>query len=33
MQNDHGVVMQLRSTTVGIDLDLGVKGLEFSLDK
>jgi hypothetical protein len=33
MQNDHGVVMHLRSTTVGVDLDLGVKGLEVSLDK
>ena len=33
MQNDLGVVMHLRSTTVGVDLDLGVKGLEVSLDK
>jgi hypothetical protein len=33
MQNEHGVVMQLRSSTVGADLDLGVKGLEVSLDK
>ncbi len=33
MRNDHGVVMHLRSTTVGMDLDLGVKGLEVSLDK
>ena len=33
MKNDHGVVMHLRSTTVGADLDLGVKGLEVSLDK
>lgn len=33
MQNDHGVVMQIRSTTVGVDLDLGVKGLEVSIDK
>jgi hypothetical protein len=33
MRNDHGVVMHLRSTTVGVDLDLGVKGLEISLDK
>jgi hypothetical protein len=33
MKNDHGVVMHLRSTTVGVDLDLGVKGLEVSLDK
>ena len=33
MQNEHGVVMHLRSTTVGADLDLGVKGLEVSLDK
>ena len=33
MRNDHGVVMQLRSTTVGVDFDLGVKGLEVSLDK
>lgn len=33
MQNEHGVVMHLRSTTVGVDLDLGVKGLEVSLDK
>ena len=33
MQNAHGVVMRLRSTTVGVDLDLGVKGLEVSIDK
>jgi hypothetical protein len=33
MENDHGVVMQLRSTTVGVDLDLGVKGIEVTLDK
>ena len=33
MQNEHGVVMHLRSTTVGADFDLGVKGLEVSLDK
>ena len=33
MQNAHGVVMHLRSSTVGADLDLGVKGLEVSLDK
>ena len=33
MQNQHGVVMHLRSTTVGADLDLGVKGLEVTLDK
>ncbi len=33
MQNEHGVVMHLRSTTVGVDLDLGVKGLQVSLDK
>lgn len=33
MQNEHGVVMHLRSSTVGADLDLGVKGLEVSLDK
>lgn len=33
MQNSHGVVMHLRSSTVGADLDLGVKGLEVSLDK
>ena len=32
MQNDHGVVMHLRSTTVGVDLDLGVKGLEVRID-
>jgi hypothetical protein len=33
MQNQHGVVMHLRSTTVGADLDFGVKGIEVSLDK
>jgi hypothetical protein len=33
MHNEHGVVMHLRSTAVGLDLDLGVKGLEISLDK
>jgi hypothetical protein len=33
MQNARGVVMHLRSTTVGVDLDLGVKGLDVSLDK
>jgi hypothetical protein len=33
MENDNGVVMHMRSTTVGVDLDLGVKGLEVSLDK
>ena len=33
MENEHGVVMHLRSTTVGADLDFGVKGLEVSLDK
>ena len=33
MENSHGVVMHLRSSTVGVDLDLGVKGLEVSLDK
>lgn len=33
MENEHGVVMHLRSSTVGADLDLGVKGLEVSLDK
>lgn len=33
MKNDHGVVMRLKSTTVGVDLDLGVKGLEVTLDK
>jgi hypothetical protein len=33
MRNDHGVVMHLHSMTVGVDLDLGVKGLEVSLDK
>lgn len=33
MQNEKGVVMHLRSTTVGVDLDFGVKGLEVSLDK
>jgi hypothetical protein len=33
MRNDHGVVMHLRSKTVGADLDLGVQGLEVSLDK
>jgi len=33
MENDNGVVMHVRSTTVGVDLDLGVKGLEVSLDK
>lgn len=33
MQNQHGVVMHLRSTTVGADLDFGVKGIEISLDK
>jgi hypothetical protein len=33
MKNEHGVVMHLRSTTVGADLDFGVKGLEISLDK
>jgi hypothetical protein len=33
MENEHGVVMHLRSTTIGVDLDLGVKGLEISLDK
>ena len=33
MQNQRGVVMHLRSTTVGADLDLGVKGIEVSLDK
>ena len=33
MKNEHGVVVQLRSTTVGADLDLGVKGLEISLAK
>jgi hypothetical protein len=32
MENEHGVVMHLRSTTVGADLDLGVKGLAVSLD-
>jgi hypothetical protein len=31
MRNEHGVVMQLHSTTVGVDLDLGVKGLEVSV--
>jgi hypothetical protein len=33
MKNQNGVVMHLRSTTVGADLDLGVKGIEVSLDK
>ena len=33
MENAHGVVMHLRSSTVGADLDLGVKGLEVSLDQ
>jgi len=33
MKNQHGVVMHLRSTTVGADIDLGVKGIEVSLDK
>jgi len=33
MQNQRGVVMHLRSTTVGADLDFGVKGIEVSLDK
>jgi len=33
MRNDQGVVMHLRSTTVGVDLDLGIKGLEVSLEK
>lgn len=33
MKNEHGVVMRLRSTTVGVDLDLGVKGMQISLDK
>lgn len=28
MKNEHGVVIQLHSTTVGVDLDLGVKGLQ-----
>jgi hypothetical protein len=31
MQNEHGVVMHLRSTTVGVDLDLGIKGIEVSV--
>ena len=33
MENEHGVVVQLKSTTVGADLDLGVKGMEISLDQ
>lgn len=33
MENAHGVVMHLRSSTVGADLDFGVKGIEVSLDK
>ncbi len=33
MKNDHGVVMHLHSTTVGVDLDLGVKGIEVNLVK
>ena len=33
LKNQHGVVMHLRSTTVGADLDLGVKGIEVSLEK
>jgi hypothetical protein len=33
MENPHGVVMHLRSSTVGADLDLGVKGIEVTLDK
>jgi hypothetical protein len=33
MANEHGVVMHLHATTVGVDLDLGVKGMEVSLDK
>ena len=32
MRNDHGVVMHLHSTTTGVDLDLGVKGLVVSLE-
>ena len=31
LENEHGVVMHLRSSTVGVDLDLGVKGVEVKL--
>jgi hypothetical protein len=33
MENEYGVVMNLRSATVGVDLDLGVKGVVVSLDR
>ena len=33
MRNDKGVVMQLKSTTTGVELDLGVKGLEVTVDR
>lgn len=32
MENNNGVVMKLHSTTVGVDLDLGVKGIEMSIE-
>ena len=31
MTNEKGVVIQMRSTTVGADFDLGVKGMQVSL--
>ena len=33
MQNEKGVVVHLRSTTVGMDLDLGVKGIQVTLEQ
>ena len=33
MRNDHGVVIALKSTTVGVDLDVGLKGLDVKLDQ
>lgn len=33
LRNEKGVVIELRSTTVGVDLELGVRGLEVSLAK
>jgi hypothetical protein len=33
MRNDKGVVVEVRSTTVGVDLDLGVKGMEVTLER
>lgn len=33
MKNEKGVVIQMRSTTVGADLDLGVKGMQVSVNQ